>query len=184
MASPQERHFDTEDEIIQMLKDEEEYYGGYSSDEDDTQPSERGPEDNEPDELTQLHGPSTSSEKRRAQQEIFMSFAAKKAEEITKEEINDSLKTANDETLSIRNILAKQEGSSKITSPRDYQTELFQKAKEENIIAVLDTGSGKTHIATLLLRHILDEELQHRADGKPHRIAFFLVRTISGFEVD
>jgi endoribonuclease Dicer len=39
----------------------------------------------------------------------------------------------------------------------------------------LDTGSGKTHIATLLLRHILDEELEDRAKGNIHKIAFFLV---------
>jgi endoribonuclease Dicer len=39
----------------------------------------------------------------------------------------------------------------------------------------LDTGTGKTHIATLLLRHILDVELEARAKGDPHKIAFFLV---------
>ena len=33
---------------------------------------------------------------------------------------------------------------------RAYQAELFEKAKEENIIVVLDTGSGKTLIATLV----------------------------------
>lgn len=37
-------------------------------------------------------------------------------------------------------------------------------------------GSGKTLIAVLLLKHILDKELEDRALGKPPRIAFFLVR--------
>lgn len=36
-------------------------------------------------------------------------------------------------------------------------------------------GSGKTLIAVLLLRHVLDQELEDRAVGKKKRIAFFLV---------
>ncbi|KAG6013044.1 hypothetical protein E4U43_007513 [Claviceps pusilla] len=62
-----------------------------------------------------------------------------------------------------------------INSPRQYQLDLFERAKEENTIVVLDTGSGKTLIAALLLRHTLDGELQRRADGKAYKTAFFLV---------
>ncbi|KAG5982994.1 hypothetical protein E4U55_000993 [Claviceps digitariae] len=62
-----------------------------------------------------------------------------------------------------------------INSPRQYQLDLFERAKESNTIVVLDTGSGKTLIAALLLRHIIDGELQRRADGKPEKSAFFLV---------
>ncbi|KAG5926849.1 hypothetical protein E4U42_002900 [Claviceps africana] len=62
-----------------------------------------------------------------------------------------------------------------INSPRQYQLDLFERAKESNTIIVLETGSGKTLIAVLLLRHILDDELQRRADGKPNKAAFFLV---------
>lgn len=83
-----------------------------------------------------------------------------------------------------------------INSPRQYQLDLFERAKKENTIVVLDTGSsayhylplfgfifndsyvpgsGKTLIAALLLRHTLDGELQRRADGKPYKTAFFLV---------
>lgn len=40
--------------------------------------------------------------------------------------------------------------------PRQYQTELFERAKEGNVIACLDTGSGKTLIAVLLLQHIFN----------------------------
>ncbi|OCL05832.1 dicer-like protein 1 [Glonium stellatum] len=89
------------------------------------------------------------------------------------------MQNADDETLSIKDILAKQESSTRITHPRDYQNELFQKAKEENIIAVLDTGSGKTHIATLLLRHFIDEELERRATGESPKISFFLVDSVN-----
>lgn len=132
--------------------------------------------------IEESHGPSTSSEKQRFQNEIFRDFAARTTEKSAEKEVKDiealELENAKDDDLSIRAILAKQENSARITNPRDYQTELFQRAKEENIIAVLDTGSGKTHIATLLLRHILDVELEARKSGAPHKIAFFLVSTI------
>lgn len=39
-----------------------------------------------------------------------------------------------------------------------------------------NVGSGKTLIAVLLLKHTLEKELNDRAEGKQHRIAFFLVR--------
>ncbi|KAK2013126.1 RNase3 domain-containing protein [Colletotrichum eremochloae] len=66
-----------------------------------------------------------------------------------------------------------------IQTPREYQIELFERAKSKNTIVVLDTGSGKTLIAALLLRHILEKEIEHRATGRPKRIAFFLVDKVS-----
>lgn len=36
-------------------------------------------------------------------------------------------------------------------------------------------GSGKTLIAVLLLKHVIHNELNDRAHGKPHRVSFFLV---------
>lgn len=123
------------------------------------------------------HGPKTSTEKRRAQNSIMRAFAANISARLTQNEVNDAFaKSAKEEQLSIRDILAQQETTVRITNPRDYQTELFERAKGDNVIAVLDTGSGKTHIATLLLRHILDMELDHRARGGIPRMAFFLVR--------
>ncbi|KAH8164584.1 hypothetical protein CIB48_g3661 [Xylaria polymorpha] len=66
-----------------------------------------------------------------------------------------------------------------ISSPREYQTELFERAKEKNIIAVLDTGTGKTLIAALLLRHIVEQELDDRKAGQEPRLAFFLVDKVA-----
>jgi endoribonuclease Dicer len=54
--------------------------------------------------------------------------------------------------------------------PRYYQIELFNKAKAGNVIAVLDTGSGKTLISLLLLKHEQNNNL-----GKT---ALFLVPTV------
>jgi superfamily II DNA or RNA helicase len=65
-----------------------------------------------------------------------------------------------------------------IEDPRDYQTELFERAKKENVIAVLDTGSGKTLIAALLMRHIAWQELEDRAKGKQPKMSFFLVNSV------
>ena len=117
---------------------------------------------------------------------------SKRAAKITNEEVQEIVENANEENLSIRSLMAKQESNVIITDPREYQLELFEKAKAQNIIAVLDTGqfsmwkfrlsptdlvtgSGKTLIAVLLLKHIIDKELEDRAVGKRRRISFFLV---------
>ena len=102
-----------------------------------------------------------------------------------------AIQNADDEALSIRSLMSKQESNVIITDPREYQIELFERAKKQNIIAVLDTGlyvckvfggcvnlplgSGKTLIAVLLLRYMLDRELEDRGMGRSPRIAFFLV---------
>lgn len=66
-----------------------------------------------------------------------------------------------------------------VSSAREYQIELFERAKEDNIIAVLDTGSGKTLIAVLLLQHVIREELERRAEGHLKKISFFLVDSVA-----
>ena len=38
--------------------------------------------------------------------------------------------------------------------PRRYQEEIFEKAVHGNVIAALDTGSGKTLISTLLIKWV------------------------------
>jgi endoribonuclease Dicer len=38
--------------------------------------------------------------------------------------------------------------------PRRYQEEVFEQARKENVIAALETGSGKTYISVLLLKWI------------------------------
>jgi endoribonuclease Dicer len=130
--------------------------------------------------ISRAHGAKSTSEKRRAQNEVMKAFAANISAHVTQKEVDEAAsKTANEEQLSIKDILANQETTVRITNPRDYQTELFQRAKVENTIAVLDTGTGKTHIATLLLRHILDEELENRTKGGVHKIAFFLVDSVN-----
>jgi endoribonuclease Dicer len=97
---------------------------------------------------------------------------------------NEFLQLQNDEQTTTQDFddtfTSKTLESSKriIDDPRDYQTELFERAKKENIIAVLDTGSGKTLIAALLMRHVAWQELEDRANGKEAKMSFFLVNSV------
>ncbi|KAI1482012.1 hypothetical protein F4774DRAFT_430201 [Daldinia eschscholtzii] len=84
-----------------------------------------------------------------------------------------------DEYKSTNRLVQEAESEKIISSPREYQTELFERAKQKNIIAVLDTGTGKTLIAALLLRHTVEQELEDRSAGKPPRISFFLVDKVA-----
>jgi endoribonuclease Dicer len=61
-----------------------------------------------------------------------------------------------------------------IDKAREYQQELFERAKGENVIAVLDTGMGKTLIAAMLIRHTLEQDMLNTANGLPQRRVFFL----------
>lgn len=132
------------------------------------------------DELPLPHEPKTTTEKRRAQNDIMKAFAADISVKSSRQDIENAVKkSAKQEHMSVRDIMANHATTTQITNPRDYQTELFQRAKDENTIAVLDTGTGKTHIATLLLRHVLDDELEYRSKGGAHRIAFFLVDSVN-----
>ncbi|CAG8495896.1 2311_t:CDS:2 [Paraglomus brasilianum] len=63
-------------------------------------------------------------------------------------------------------------------TPRKYQLELFERAKTDNIIAVLDTGSGKTFIAVLLIKETVAEERRLRMTRRETKLSFFLVNLV------
>ncbi|KAF7840248.1 endoribonuclease Dicer-like protein 3a [Senna tora] len=58
--------------------------------------------------------------------------------------------------------------------PRKYQLEVFQVARDKNTIAVLDTGSGKTLIALMLIKHIA----QSINSTAPKKLILFLAPTV------
>lgn len=114
------------------------------------------------------------SDRKRQMNAAFDDFASKQAQTFAKED-DKNLQDMDDSRLTARGLMAKMETENIINNPREYQMELFDRAKKENIIAVLPTGSGKTLIAVLLLQHIIDKELEDRKAGQPRRISFFLV---------
>lgn len=71
---------------------------------------------------------------------IDLNRLEKRTAKVTKDEVQAVIENADEEKLSIRSLMAKQESTVIITDPREYQLELFEKAKKQNIIAVLDTG--------------------------------------------
>lgn len=64
---------------------------------------------------------------------------------------------------------------------REYQVELFELAVEKNIILYLPTGSGKTYIATLLIKHFcnVDKDMIYLPISKGGVRTFFLVNTVA-----
>jgi len=57
--------------------------------------------------------------------------------------------------------------------PRRYQEEIFEKAIHGNVIAALDTGSGKTLISTLLIKWVSTQEHAHK------KLVIFLVPKVA-----
>ncbi|KAL1967917.1 hypothetical protein VTN77DRAFT_2334 [Rasamsonia byssochlamydoides] len=117
--------------------------------------------------------------RRRVQNARFETLLSEFAVSMTSEQIKSALKKVPSPEGSTVHLIAEQDFASAITDPREYQIELFEKAKKQNTIAVLDTGSGKTLIAVLLLKHIIQNELVDRGLGKPPRISFFLVDSVT-----
>ena len=68
--------------------------------------------------------------------------------------------------LSVVKVSIQAERSRKRLEPRDYQIELYERARRENTIAVLGTGTGKTLIACLLIKDILIAERVSRKNGE------------------
>lgn len=124
--------------------------------------------------------PSTQAEQRREQKAIFEAWLrTDAAQQPMRRRKQAATNEAGDEQLSIRSLMAKQESAEIVKNPREYQLELFERAKKENTIAVLDTGSGKTLIAVLLIRWMIDQELEARAAGHQPKITFFLVASVT-----
>ena len=59
---------------------------------------------------------------------------------------------------------------------RQFQSALYARAKQQNVIAVVDTGCGKTFIASMLIRDAINSEISARQQGQAYsKIGFFVV---------
>ncbi|KAH1278426.1 Dicer-like protein 1 [Aspergillus fumigatus] len=119
------------------------------------------------------------SQRRRIQNAQFEALLSKCTDADSNEAFDRAPIALSDGELSIAHLVKKQDLGNGMLDPREYQIELFERAKTQNTIAVLDTGSGKTLIAVLLLRHTILNELDDRANGKTHRVSFFLVDSVT-----
>lgn len=84
---------------------------------------------------------------------------------------------------SIEDALSRAKEKDILLNPRQYQSQLFEKAKTQNVIACLQTGSGKTLIAVLLLKHMFNEEVKllqvnPAHNGGRRRMSLFLGESI------
>ncbi|KAJ5945845.1 hypothetical protein N7454_002684 [Penicillium verhagenii] len=123
--------------------------------------------------------PLEASQARRAQNVQFEALLSKRARDDTAQLVKRVTTDRPDDELTIASLVARKDLDAGSLDPRAYQIELFERAKTCNIIAVLDTGSGKTLIAVLLLKHMLERELIDRSLGKPDRVAIFLVDSVT-----
>ncbi|KAF9913598.1 Dicer-like protein 1 [Lobosporangium transversale] len=62
--------------------------------------------------------------------------------------------------------------------PRAYQNELFRKALNHNIIAVMDTGTGKTLVAVMLIKAMAERELAAKRTPEERKLGFFVVNNV------
>jgi len=70
--------------------------------------------------------------------------------EVAKQPKTEKISHADDEAVqSTRWLIEQAEKQHIIESPRDYQLELFEKAKKQNLIAVLDTGMFFPYLLSL-----------------------------------
>jgi hypothetical protein len=90
------------------------------------------------DQLIEQSKPRKISDRKRAQIATFDSWFQSYAK--TQAKISSITIDADNESQSIKALVRQSESQQIISSPWEYQVELFERAKERNIIAVLDTG--------------------------------------------
>lgn len=61
--------------------------------------------------------------------------------------------------------------------PRAYQLEILEHAKLRNTVAFLPTGSGKTLISVLLIKHRLEQLYLNKTENSRKQCVVFLAPT-------
>lgn len=143
---------------------------------EDGENGDNGEESSSEDDVQRAHAPRKVTERKRRLNAVADNFMSERTLKSIKD--GNKVRPEDESKQSAKWLVNQSENRQIISSPREYQVELFNRAKEKNIIAVLDTGSGKTLIAVLLLRHIFAQELEDRALGQQRRISFFLVDSV------
>ena len=75
----------------------------------------------------------------------FRRFSSR-AEKLAETDDQEITKTDDDDAQTAAYLIGRQESNVIITGPREYQIELFERAKQENTIAVLPTGKNSQEV--------------------------------------
>ncbi|KAG0091190.1 Dicer-like protein 1, partial [Podila epicladia] len=62
--------------------------------------------------------------------------------------------------------------------PRSYQVRMFERAVVENTIAVMDTGTGKTLVAAMMIKEMMQRESHGKTPSGPRKLNFFIVNNV------
>ncbi|KAF9358444.1 Dicer-like protein 1 [Mortierella sp. AD094] len=62
--------------------------------------------------------------------------------------------------------------------PRAYQVEMYEKSLQSNIIAVMETGSGKTLVSVMLIKEMVRREREALRSPDERKICFFIVNNV------
>ena len=89
-------------------------------------------------------------------QDDFSLFSKNNHNFVKNDEININNIEDNMENLNIKD----EPNKKKKMIPREYQKQIYEKAKEENSIIYMETGKGKTFIAIMLMADFLGIDLQ------------------------
>jgi hypothetical protein len=104
--------------------------------------NEEDDDDDDDDEIRTSAKPRKLSERKRRMNAIADNYIQESILRSIKED--NQVKPGDEVNQSARWLVNQSESQEIISTPREYQTELFERAKEKNIIAVLDTGSFHT----------------------------------------
>jgi endoribonuclease Dicer len=110
--------------------------------------------------------PRKISEKKRADNAAFDVWIEENQQNLT-ESLDKFIVDDNDKTF--QSLIRDFENKRIITNPRDYQLELFELAKTQNTIGVLDTGEISFHLSLgwFVIVVVVDTSYRFRQD--PHR---------------
>lgn len=97
-----------------------------------------GDDDDQDDARLSITKPGKISERKKRLNAIADKYVQSSLERASKKD--SQVKPEDEKHQSARWLINQSESQEIISTPREYQTELFERAKEKNIIAVLDTG--------------------------------------------
>lgn len=106
--------------------------------ENDEDEGDEGSDDDDDEVRPSTTKPGKISERKRRLNAIADKYIQSSLERASKKD--NQVKPEDEKHQSARWLINQSESREIISTPREYQTELFERAKEKNIIAVLDTG--------------------------------------------